>query len=148
MIAQKRELRKQWQITRSPEIKTKLNKTIKEIRDTLKNEKEQAIEHYLKGLSATEATDYSLWKATRKLKRPQISNPPIRKENGAWAKSNAEKAELFANHLEKVFTPNPGEKGPEKDREILQFLDETHQPELTINKFTIKEVKRTILAEL
>lgn len=147
MIALKRNLRKKWQSTRSLEIKTKL-KTIKEIHDMLNNEKEQAIEHYLRGLSAIEATDYSLWKATKKLKRPQVPNPPIRMANGAWAKSNADKAELFAKHLEKVFTPNSGINLREEEEEILQYLDTKCQHETTINKFTINEVKKVILTDL
>jgi len=147
-IAQKRKLRKQWQTTRSPEMKTKLNRAIKEIQTMLKDEKEQAIKHYLKGLSATETTDYSLWKATKRLKRPQISNPPIRTPEGAWAKSNIEKAELSADHLERVFTPNPGNRKPEADREILQSLNEACQQKIATDKFTIKEVKKVIMTEI
>jgi len=145
---QKRKLRKQWQTTRSPEMKTKLNKAIKEIQTMLKDEKEQVIEHYLKGLSATEITDYSLWKATKRLKRPQISNSPIRTPESAWAKSNIEKAKLFADYLERVFTPNPGNKKLEADREILQFLNERCQQKIATDKFTIKEVKKVIMIEI
>lgn len=128
-------------------IKTKLNKTIKEVRVMLNNEKEQAIEHYLRGLSATEATDYSLWKATKKLKRPRVPNPSICMENGARAKSNADKTEFFAKHLEKVFTPNPEINPYEDEEEILQYLDTKRQHEAKINKFTIKEVKKVILMD-
>ncbi|KMQ93692.1 rna-directed dna polymerase from mobile element jockey-like protein [Lasius niger] len=66
-----------------------------------------AIEDYLKNLSATEATDYSLWKATKKIKNPQQSIPPLRLPDGKWARSSKDKANLFAEHLAKVFTPFP-----------------------------------------
>jgi hypothetical protein len=33
----------------------------------------------------------------------------LRRENGTWAKGNKEKAELFAGHLENIFTPNTDE---------------------------------------
>lgn len=38
--------------------------------------------------------------------RPQTKIPPLRKPNGLWAKSDSEKAYVFANHLEQVFTQN------------------------------------------
>lgn len=62
---------------------------------------------YLEDLSLKAETKYSFWRATMNLKRPQIKIPPIRKENGSWARSDEEKALVFANHLEEVFTPNP-----------------------------------------
>lgn len=147
-IAQKRKLRKQWQITRSPVFKTKLNKAVKEIREMISKEKEQAIENYLKNLGSTEATDYSLWKATKKLKHPQLSNPPIRMESGRWAKSNADKAKLFADHLEKVFTPNLRETQPEEEEEINQYLNISQRVKSPIGKIKKKGVKGNILKDL
>ncbi|KMQ86419.1 reverse transcriptase [Lasius niger] len=147
-IASKRKLRKQWQKTRSPELKAKLNKAVKEIRAMLTNEKKQAIDNYLINLGATEATDYSLWKATKKLKQPQISISPIRTESGKWAKSNEEKAELFANNLNKVFAPNLREIPPEEEEEIHQSLKSDYQPGQPIKKFNIKEIEKIILTDL
>jgi len=43
------------------------------------------------------------------LKRPQIQYPPIRKQDGSWARSEKEKAETFATHLSKIFKPKPRE---------------------------------------
>jgi hypothetical protein len=43
-----------------------------------------------------------MWKAAKKLRRPQISIPPIRKADRSWAKSDSEKATMFAEHLEQV----------------------------------------------
>jgi hypothetical protein len=50
--------------------------------------------------------DHTIWKATRKFKRPQISIPLIRKLDRSWVKSDSEKATTFAKHLEQVFTPH------------------------------------------
>lgn len=58
------------------------------------NEKDLAIENYLKNLGATEATEYSLWKTTKKLKQPQISIPSIRAETGNWARSTMKMPKL------------------------------------------------------
>jgi len=42
-------------------------------------ERNQRIQEYLGKLSTTPETNYSLWEATKRLKRPQTHHPPIRK---------------------------------------------------------------------
>lgn len=148
LLALKRKIRKQWQHTRSPELKTKLNQTIKNLKKILTQEKEESIKNYLQGLSASEANDYTLWKATKKINKTYISIPPIRSNEGLWAKSNKEKAELFAKHLENVFTPNSREISAKDEDEIHQFLETTHQLELPIKKFKTSEVKSIINSNL
>ena len=77
-ILNKRRLRKQWQNTRAPQGKAKLNKAVKELKQLLNDEKQKTIQEYLQSLTASEAKDYSLWKATKKkkrLKQPQTSIP-------------------------------------------------------------------------
>lgn len=59
-VAEKRRIRRQWQRTRSEGDKRKLNKISKELKKLLENLKNQEIEEYLRGLSASEANDYSL----------------------------------------------------------------------------------------
>jgi len=74
-----RKLRKLWQINRYPVLKTKLNRAIKALKkETAKN---QGIQRYLSELSPSAETNYSLWKATKRLKRPQTQFPFIRKQN-------------------------------------------------------------------
>lgn len=107
IIAEKRRLRKIWQKTRTPEHKHKLNVVIKELRRKLRIEQQEGFERYLNNLSSTQINDYSLWKATKKIKRPQIFIPPIRREDGGWARDDSEKAATFARYYGEVFTPNP-----------------------------------------
>jgi len=57
-IMEKRKLRKQLQNTRSPQDKATLNKPIRELKQLLRYEKQQAIQTYLGSLTATEATNY------------------------------------------------------------------------------------------
>lgn len=71
----------------------------------LNSEKNQKVQEYLQNLGATEATDYSLWKVTKRLKQP-VDSVPVRRSNGTWAKSASEKADTFAQHLKEVFTPS------------------------------------------
>jgi hypothetical protein len=60
------------------------HKAVKERKQLLHDEKQQAIQTYLASLSAKEVTDYSLWKATKCLKQPQTTPPPqgLVEENG------------------------------------------------------------------
>jgi hypothetical protein len=76
-------------------------------------------EHYIASLFND---DHTVWKATTRLKRPQISIPPIRKADRGWSKSDGERATTSVEHLEEVFTPlsntNPNDSEIEKVLEI------------------------------
>jgi hypothetical protein len=64
-----------------------------------------SINNYLRELTNDNNTDYSLWKATKKINRPVMQIPPIRKTDGKWARNNEQKAQRFAEHLEQIFQP-------------------------------------------
>lgn len=81
-------------------------------------------------------------------KQPQLSLPPIKQDNGNWTKSNKEKAELFADHLEKVFVESEQQIPTKEEEYIHRSLDATHQLELPIKKFTYLEVKNVIKNDL
>jgi len=51
--------------------------------------------------------DGSLWKATKQTLQYKASSPPIKNPDGSLASSDAEKAEIFKNHLYEIFQPNP-----------------------------------------
>lgn len=57
-----------------------------EIRSKLRNPE------CLEILDATAATNYSLWKATRKIIRPIKSSPSLRKSDNSWTQTDEEKA--------------------------------------------------------
>jgi phosphoglycolate phosphatase-like HAD superfamily hydrolase len=84
-LAEKRKARKRWQLTRAPKDKQRYNKIAKELKHLLNTLKNEGIQNYLLELGPTEATDYSLWKATRKIKQPQHQIPPIRINHNIWA---------------------------------------------------------------
>lgn len=70
MLAEKRKARRIWQQTSFSGDKKRLNSITAKLKQLLSNDKNQGIQIYLRNLDATAATDYSLWKATKKLKRP------------------------------------------------------------------------------
>lgn len=106
LVQQKRKARKLWQRHRAPQLKTVLNHLCNQLKSLIKETKNEAINKFLRELSAQKETDYSLWKATKGLKRPIIQVPPIKNEKGCWIRNPKEKAELFASHLEETFQPN------------------------------------------
>jgi hypothetical protein len=142
MIAEKRRLRRIWQNSRNPNDKASFNRAAQNLKRVLYRTKNQWFEEYTKSLSATEATDYSLWKATKNLKHPKIPIPPILKPDGNWAKSNEDKSEAFARHFSGVFKPNEGIVNNEE--EIQEFLDSPLQLEFPVQKFSINEVSSVI----
>lgn len=146
-IAEKRQLRKRWQNSRCVSDKTKLNKATKDLTRLLREIKNKGIQEYLASLTSTKDTDYSLWKATKKLKQPQQYCPPVKDIHGKWARNNREKAIAFADHLVKVFEPN--EEDPNTDyNEIRNYLDSPIQMELPIKNFSLSEVKNTIMENI
>lgn len=69
IMAKKRTIHKLWQQTRHPMHKKWLNFITKRLKNTLDGERNEAIQEYLRNLDASDATDYSLWKATKKIKQ-------------------------------------------------------------------------------
>jgi hypothetical protein len=143
-ILDNRQLRKRWQICRSPQDKAKLNKAATELKKLLLGHKQQAIQTYLESLTATEATDYSLWTTTKRLQRPQTPIPPLRTVGGEWAKSDPEKANVLADHFVNVFKPCESELPSDEEREILHALDTPSRLKTPVQKFKISELRTAI----
>lgn len=127
--------------------KTKFNRAIKELKCLLDSDRDRGIQKYLSKLSASAESNCSLWKATKKLKSPQQRHPPIKKQNGSWARSDKEKAETLATHLSRVFKPNPREITLEEENKLLSepvTATTTTSLDTPTKPFTSKEVRTAI----
>ena len=144
LIALKRKARKTWQQTRYPRDKKILNHLSKSLKIILQTYQNTKLQNYLENLEATEKSDYSLWKATKFSSRAINSQPPIKTHGNQYAKTNKEKAEVFATHLDKVFTPHDIDPPSAVLLEVNKCLNEPHQLDLPIKKFSVYEVKKTI----
>jgi hypothetical protein len=91
-LREKRAARKKWQKSRTPRDKQTYNRLAKELKQLLITNRNPSVQQYLTNLTPTADTIYSLWKATRKLKRPQQHIPLIRKPDNTWARSDIKKA--------------------------------------------------------
>lgn len=139
LVTEKRRARSRWQRSRNQEDRHIYNRLRRKLHKALTNARNTTFEHYITSLSKD---DHTIWKATKKFKRPQISIPPIRKDDGSWAKSDPEKAATFAKHLEQVFTPLPNLSPT--DNEIENFLEIPCQLSLPIKSFSPREVIQEI----
>lgn len=143
-LIEKRKLRKRWQITRDPIDRTNLNRAIKNLKETLADHKNQGVRTFLENLSASKSTEYSLWKVARKIKQSQKTDPPVRRRDGDWTRSEQEKADAFAEHLGSVFKPFPQEVPNATEQPIHQLLNAPYQMELPIKQLKIKQIKNVL----
>ena len=101
----------------------------------------KSINAYSSKLGDDKDTDYSLWKATNRLKRPIIQSSLIGLENGKWARNNNQKAETFANQLAQTFQPN--EQHGEQPA-CTEAAQESGEIPLVTPKEVEKEIKNII----
>jgi hypothetical protein len=101
--------------------------------------KNETIGKFLSTLSTSKDTEYSLWRAAKGLKRPKMQIPPIKANDGRWAKSAKEKADIFAEHLEATFQPLSRQTGYENVKNMTKRRDSQD-----IRPVTLKELKNEI----
>jgi hypothetical protein len=83
LITERCKLRRKWHQSRNPHEKTLLNRASQQLSKEIKNIKQTLINQFLSEFTADNSTEYSLWKATKYLKRPIAQVPPIKKKTGA-----------------------------------------------------------------
>jgi hypothetical protein len=105
-LAEKRKARKTWQLTRAPSDKLKYKKLARELKHLLHALKNEGIQHYLSKLTPTAATDYSLWKATRKIKHP-TTHPAIQNNSKHMGQNGQTKSHSLRLTPYHGFSPLP-----------------------------------------
>jgi len=89
LVYEKRSARCRWQNTRSPLDKTHLNRLTHNLRLAIRQARNDTFKLYTANLTPD---DHSLWKATKRFKRPTMAIPLLRKQDSSWARSNMEKS--------------------------------------------------------
>jgi hypothetical protein len=105
----------------------------------------QGIQTYFTNLTVTEATYYSLWKATRELKRPPNPISPLRTAGDELAKRDVQKTVVFVDHFESVFCPYPPVIPENDNQQILRTLTAPGLHKTAVKPFTIAQVQKAIL---
>lgn len=144
LIQRKRRLRRIWQRSRNPRDKTIFNRASNDLKRRLSFFKNRDFENFLRNLSTSNNTEYSLWRATKYLKRPKKRNIPIKGTNGQWCKNDKTKADAFADHLKHTFQPIPTTNSRD-DTSIDSFLEFPLQMDLPIKSISPREVQLEIL---
>ncbi len=72
-----------WQKQKMPSNKKSLNAITKEVKHLIQNHSNEDFNNYISGLLPGDGTNYSLWKATKRLKRPIAPSPVIKKTDGS-----------------------------------------------------------------
>jgi hypothetical protein len=109
-VAENRKSRTIWHRTHATADINKYNRPKLRLKAKLKEIRNQSFQEYISKLTRY---DNSIWKPIRNLKQPKHDAPPIRKNSAEpWAKSDKEKADLFAEHLSKVHNPLNNESDP------------------------------------
>lgn len=104
LVKNRRNTRRIRHNSHDPADKNVFNRLSHKLNRMIKNIKQNIMEDYLENLSAEADKDYSLWKATYRLRRPADERfPPLNNESENWMKKEDEKAELFARHLLGIF---------------------------------------------
>jgi len=86
---------------------------------------------------------YDILQVLKSAKKPKLAIPPIRRQtptDKSWVKSDKDKAELFGEHLGRVFTPHSDDPDPEINR-LLASIPNTNQ---NLNILTLHEVQEGI----
>jgi hypothetical protein len=108
------------------------------------NKKNYNIQTFLNGLTPTDSTNYSLWKTTKKLKAVTQTSTPIPTTQGTWARTDADKAQAFPNHLASLFQPHPPESDSLSEDTLTSFLETPFQLEPPIQRLKRSEVQAII----
>jgi hypothetical protein len=93
-----------------------------ELEELLHDNRNDCIQIFLKGVTPTKSTDYSLWKATKKLEHVNKPSPPLRTSHLTWARSNVDKAHAFAKRPADVFSRIRQEMDLQRKMHLANFL--------------------------
>lgn len=73
------------------------------LHEALKDQKEQELQSHLRSLWSTKSVDFSLGKASRRMKRLAQCESWLRSEGGNWTRGDVGKGAVFVKHLVKIF---------------------------------------------
>ena len=107
LIARKRKTREEWQRTREPATKTKLNSYIERIRAELES---AAAESWEKRIEEASEDQPSLNKLCRLVTKKAPPVRPLLHPDGTLCFDSQGRAEILAVHLESQFLPNPSQR--------------------------------------
>lgn len=141
LIRDKRKARKAKQANPTPTNRQSYNRLNNELKRLIQLHKKKTFETYTSNLNTD---DGSLWRSTKRVLKHGSVSMPLRREDGTWAVSESEKADIFSKHLEQTFTPNDTPGNTEHESHIHKSLDIPLPLSLPPHSFTPSEVYEEI----
>ncbi|KAL1129575.1 hypothetical protein AAG570_012520 [Ranatra chinensis] len=139
LITHKRRARSKSQRTRYPSDRQNYEQLAHELRSELSSFRSDTYNSYIISLSTH---DRSLWDSTKRLLRSHPTPSPLRHLDNSWARSDEDKAQLFASYLRSIFQPSP-ESDSIYSHQVQEFLDSSLPLTLPPSPFTPSEVTYT-----
>lgn len=102
LIKKKNKTRKEWQMSRSPNLRVALNTSQRLIKQELTQIKAQS---FNKWIETAESHPRAAWKVIKKLRNRKSQPPPLKKD-GAIFQTDEEKASIFADTIQSQFLLN------------------------------------------
>lgn len=141
LIAEKRRVRKTWQLSRRLTDKTRYNRLNNELKRRIAEFKTNAFDYHIASLNTD---DRSLWDKTKRILNYHSPSLPLRHTDGTWVVSDKGKANEFANHLSTVFCPHPDIINPDHSKLVDQAVSAPLPLDLPPKYFTPSDIKNQI----
>ena len=127
LIKEKRKLRRQYSQAHDPLVKTRINQLQKEIKDNLRIESQASWEKFCNDISL-ETNHTESWHKIKNFLKPkgQRDYPALRLD-AKTAKTNADKAQLFAESVERHFGIQSDNFDSKHFNEVNQFIEDNYE---------------------
>ena len=127
LIKEKRKLRRQYSQAHDPLVKTRINQLQKEIKDNLKIESQASWEKFCNDISLETNHTESCRKIKNFLKPKGQRDYPALRLDAKTAKTNADKALLFAESVERHFGIQSNNFDSNHFDEVNQFIEDNYE---------------------
>ena len=127
LIKEKRKLRRQYSQMKDPAVKTRISQLQKQVKDDLRVESQASWEKFCNSISLETDSNES-WRKIKNFLKPkgQRDYPTLQHANKV-AKTNAEKAQLFAESVERHFGIESDHFDSNHFNEVNKFIEDNYQ---------------------
>lgn len=134
-------MRKQWQHTRDPRIKSALNRQTSLVRDLLHSHRDESWSNFLETISPNQNGWDKIYKLNKRLLKKKPPDHPLTDPQGTLHFDAPTKAELFADAMEEQFRLNPSLAHTQTDNivhsTIAQFKTQPYTKSLFFSPFQV-----------
>ena len=127
LIKEKRKLRRQYSQMKVPAVKTRINQFQKQVKDDLRVESQASWEKFCNSISLETDSNESWRKIKNFLKPKGQRDYPMLQHAKKVAKTNADKAQLFAEFVERHFGIESDHFDSNHFSEVNKFIENNHQ---------------------